>query len=410
MTRLNRRIPAATAVLAVLVLLCFQPQIDSDTAVYWSWFSIFYDGDLNPGNQYFPVLGSWARVYLSHPTDTGYFPIVFPLGPALSWLPGLILGEVAAAGVDAMTHGAIPAIHDGFDWIARSGGLLMSAVWILAGIALLRSWLRQWFSPRITEHALLAIIFGTPLVFYGCFNPGFSHALEFFVLSWFCAVFARKKPLQLTPVQTVLAGMAAVAILYTRLQDAGWSVVPWLMIITDMHHRGIRRCMPYCRATAQFGIGALIAFIPQFYLWFTVHHSILPPYPASYFLYIPIHAFRVLFSLKRGVFTWSPVLLIALPGLFLAPRSLRRRLGAAAIGVLYVTFMSASVSDWWGGGCFGARRFVGSLPLFAAALAAMFHHVSHRVRPATRTSARIIMGLTCLAVIWNLVLMIIYIE
>ncbi len=423
MKTLRRPVPAATAVLVILVLVWFRPRLNSDVAVYWSWFSMLYDGDINPGNQLFPVMNSWARVYLNYPTAGGYYPIVFPLGPALSWLPGLLIGEGLAAAVDGLTAHSVPAARDGFDWLARMPAMLMSAVWVLAGLELLRRWLRQWFSPRNTEHALLAILLGTPLIFYVSFDPGFSHAFEFFILSALCACFGRKKTAMYTPLQIFSAGMIASLVLYTRLQDAGWVAVPLGMILTDQYrnHRG--SIWETIRAALLFGTGTLVAYLPQFYLWGTLHGTLLPPYPENYFLYAPVHAVRVFFSIKRGLFTWSPVLLAALAGLFLAPRSLRRRLAVTAIGVLYVAAMSASVSDWWGGGCFGARRFTGSLPFFAAALAALFQRLSpgadidrrggtRRIiaGPWTKWGRRALIGLIGAAVLWNLLLMMLYVS
>ncbi|MCD4653796.1 hypothetical protein K8T06_07655, partial [bacterium] len=164
------------------------------------------DGDLNVGNQYHPVTESWARVYLSCPTDNGYIPDVFPIGPAVAWLPGFLVGQAITA---ALVSLEIPAAMDGFDWTTRLFALLMSPVCVILGLQILRKWLKQWFSSQHIEYALLAILMGTPLLYYTCFDPAFSHALEFLILSILCAVFARKNPRLYSPMQTWLAGAIA---------------------------------------------------------------------------------------------------------------------------------------------------------------------------------------------------------
>lgn len=54
---------------------------------------------------------------------------------------------------------------------------------------------------------------------------------------------------------------------------------------------------------------------------------------------------------------------------------------SAAIVLLLAVYINASVSDWWAGEAFGARRFVGYSVLFALGLAALFTCNFWRNRP-----------------------------
>jgi hypothetical protein len=49
--------------------------------------------------------------------------------------------------------------------------------------------------------------------------------------------------------------------------------------------------------------------------------------------------------------------------------------------VLLAVYINASVSDWWAGEAFGARRFVGYSVFFALGLAALFARDFWRNRP-----------------------------
>jgi len=398
----RRTVPAATALCILLVLLLFRPQLNSDGAVYWGWFSVILDGDLNVGNQYAPVTESWARVYLSIPTENGYIPDVFPIGPATSWLPGFLLGQAISSNLKTF---GVPAVMDGYDWITRFFALLMSPVCVILGLQILRHWLKQWFNHIHTEYALISIFLGSPLLYYTCFDPAFSHALEFLIIASLCAIFIRKKPHLYSSAQTWLAGVLSTFIIYTRLQDVGWVAIPLLLILSDLFRLKQRSPTAYITRIIIFISGSVFTFLPQFLLWWLLHGQLLPPYPNKYFLIWPVNFLSVLFSFKRGLFTWSPVFFIALPGLFFASSRLRRQLLIAFAGIGFIVYMSSSASDWWGGGCFGARRFVGSLPVFAAALACQFKRFQSSPLKKILFNILVVLGIT-----WNLVLMILFIT
>ena len=80
----------------------------------------------------------------------------------------------------------------------------------------------------------------------------------------------------------------------------------------------------------------------------------------------------MLFSVQKGVFFWSPLLLAALAGLVFSPGLARNvRLG----GLLFLvanTYLIASWWDWQFGGSYGHRGFVDGFPIFAIGLAGFF--------------------------------------
>ncbi len=71
----------------------------------------------------------------------------------------------------------------------------------------------------------------------------------------------------------------------------------------------------------------------------------------------------LLFSPSRGLLVFSPLVLLALPGL---RRGLTERepwVVAGALGVLLVLGLNASYADWWGASCWGPRRLMELCPL-----------------------------------------------
>jgi hypothetical protein len=85
---------------------------------------------------------------------------------------------------------------------------------------------------------------------------------------------------------------------------------------------------------------------------------------------------NVLFSVRKGVFFWSPTLLIGLFGLGVALFSRIRWLAATCLSLIAVTVaVIACWPNWAFGGSFGHRGFVDCTPLFLIGLAALLDRV-----------------------------------
>jgi hypothetical protein len=85
----------------------------------------------------------------------------------------------------------------------------------------------------------------------------------------------------------------------------------------------------------------------------------------SGFRQIPLHEglYGTLASPARGLFAFSPVLLLALPGVCLAVRARDRLVLASAAASALAILVAAKWFVWWGGHCYGPRLLADVLPL-----------------------------------------------
>lgn len=142
------------------------------------------------------------------------------------------------------------------------------------------------------------------------------------------------------------------------------------------------------------GAGAFIGFLPQMYAWQQIFGSpLLVPNGEGFLEHSPA-LLGVLFSPRGGLFTWSPLLLLAIAGLVSFRRlGFRTALGFwAVIILLYVT--NARVPDWWGGSSFGNRRFCTILAPMAVGLAISIDALARftQRRPLAAPTALIVVG------------------
>ncbi|HEX9725914.1 MAG TPA: hypothetical protein VGC53_16675 [Vicinamibacteria bacterium] len=322
--------------------------------------SLVFDRDLDLGNEY-RGLGV-AQFRGSQPVrETGLPRNTFPIGAGLLWIPFVLLGHV---GVWLRNlHGVVTA-YDGFTdpylHATALGGLLMG--WL--GLLVLDRLLRRWFSPGVAFAASIGTVMGGFLFWYMGYQPIYTQAPSFLLATVFIARWVRGPK---TARDFAVLGLILGAASCVRWQNAILGFLP-LWTLAGM---GLERVWPAVRKAAALAAAFLLAFAPQLVAWKILFDR--------YYVGVPIgedymrwnHPFlqEVLFSSRHGLFSWSPVLMLAAVGfLFFLRRE--PRFGIPLVFLLAgLTYVNASVSDWWAGGSFGARRFDSAIPIFALGLA-----------------------------------------
>jgi hypothetical protein len=108
------------------------------------------------------------------------------------------------------------------------------------------------------------------------------------------------------------------------------------------------------------------------------------------------HILDVLFSNFHGLFTWTPVVLLAVIGLFFLWRQDKLVAAAFLIAFAVETYLLGSFSTWFGGAAYGGRRFINCTVLFVVGLAAFADAITSRVpKPVVAAGG-------ALLVVWNL--------
>ena len=149
-----------------------------------------------------------------------------------------------------------------------------------------------------------------------------------------------------------------------------------------------------------FVLGALIAFSPQLLAWQLLYGSWLTiPTGEGFLQWTSPQILNVWFSTKRGLFTWTPLVLLAVAG-FIPLYRRNKVLGSGAIVAFFLeSYLTGLPNDWWGGEAFGARRFISMMPFFALGLAALFDWLAARwdLTALTRLAVPLLLAL----VVWN---------
>lgn len=299
-------------------------------------------------------------------TATGRKGIMHPIGVALVWTPLLWLAQGGAAianliGADVPTHG-YSLWHQRF--VLLSSALAACAAIFLGWKIAARCIGGRW-APM---YSAVAILLGTPILYYATYMPSYSHALDACACAAFLAYWATTLGRNDVRRALWLGALLGIAMLI-RTQEAALSVC----VLIEYGYRAVRATVAHDgRCAGRWLVGgllvgcvALIVFVPQLIEWHVVYGTAtqLPQGPHYTRFEAPMIA-ELLFSSRNGWFSSHPLTYLATLGLAIAPKRARLvAVGFTAFVVIQV-YLNSTVFDWWSSASFGQRRMCNAtLPL-----------------------------------------------
>jgi hypothetical protein len=394
---------AAAAYLALYGRLNDLPHFRSDGFSYYVYLPsalIYHDTTLEPlakewyGGPYPDYTG------IKRWPSTGRWLNLHPIGTAILMAPFV----VAADRLTVWSN--LP--RDGFSSYYQHAAALAAIVYLLLGLAILRRLLLRHFSDGVVLATLICLTFGTNLFHYAVFDGTFSHAYAFFVI---CVWLSLVEQWWERPTIANSAGLGAVMALnvLVRHTNAIYVLLLPLYGITrweDVAPR-VRALLDRWRLLAVATVAGLIVLAPQLalYKWAT-GSWIVNSYATlnmGFSLASP-HVLDTLFSTQKGLFFWSPILLLAVAGAFVATGWARAVVLPAAAIFVVQTALIATWSQWQFGASFGHRGYTDGFalvaPLIASAIASTAERRVARPLIAVAASAAVILSVAQMVQYW----------
>ncbi|NQW03744.1 MAG: hypothetical protein HQ485_06920 [Acidobacteria bacterium] len=398
----------ALGLLAVLTLPAVTTRIyASDEVQYFAFVrSLAFDRDLSFENEYQYFFehdaggeGFHATFLEDRYTQAGRRINFGTIGPALLWAPFYAVGHIVA--------GVTGAPQDGYSQPYITAVAYGSAVYGWLAIFLSAAIAHRWMARG--RGAALAVMIGTPLLFYVYVAPPFSHACATFAVTLSLWVWLRVRETW-SPAGIILLGLT-VGLMATMRDQAGlFAIGPALDFARWAWRR--RQWRPTAIRAAVGAAAALAAFLPQLLASRAINGYIGPHESVGNKMsWMSPHAFSVLLNPEHGWFVWTPLAVLGLAGLVgLALGRIRadprpelshdaRWFGVCALVMIGLqVYINGAVESWTVAGAFGQRRFLEVTPLLVVGLAA--------VLSSGRQPRRILWGIVVLSVWWNLGLLI----
>jgi hypothetical protein len=376
---------AAFVLMLVIALarLRLQKQSDalfvSDPFGYYVYLpSLVIDGDLDLANQFAGQPEQKDHDFYQVIPKTGKVGNPFQVGCAMMW-----------SGFFLLAHGNVLLLRFfGWDIPADGFGLyyelpVYCGIFLLGlvGVFYIYRLVSDLWGQRVGTAATAAIVLASPLAAYLWFDPAISHSTSMCLISMlFYYLHLAHRGQDLRPLIWARIGALCGLIVATRATDifVGFAVA-WigLSVAFQPTAAGLR---PAARriagAVASLFATAFLFFLPQMLAWKVIYgHFLVVPQGTGYTeqSWWKPELIDLLFSSRRSLFAWSPLLLVACAGLVLGVVKRQARLICGLLIVLMAAYFISSAPRWWAGCDFGMRRMVDYSVIFALGLGYLFH-------------------------------------
>lgn len=366
-------------ILLVLYLLTapiVKPWVHGDGVGYYAWarcillqHNLNGEIDFDKGYEGDPRRAADPHFRDHYVTVTGRLNNHFTIGPAILWSPFLVVTQGLTAIYDH-SHGTHFS-SDGYSkpyMVAVGAGTFFYGfltLWISFRLA------RKYVAERWAFLATLGIWLASALPFYIYAEPSLAHVHAAFVVALFVWYWDRTRN-ERTWKQWLLLGVIAGMMLNTYFPTGLMLLLPlldallsWWIELRAKDHRALPALL---LQHSSFAATIVVVFIPTLLTRKLLYGTYFSSgYNVAWYWTSPAF-WKVCFS-SRGMFLWTPILLLSVAGLVLLLKIDRILCVGFILGFLSFTYLIGCYEYWHGIPSFGNRYLVTLTPLFLVGLA-----------------------------------------
>lgn len=361
---INKQDLAALAIITLFILIFFKPVIAGDGFTYYALLQgIVDDHSLNLEKQAKAYAelentsGMHMTGWLRLDPNTGRYVTDHSFGFSMLAIPAYSASLV-------LDDFRIFHIKDEF-FLKTRGDILIhmasvaftSYVFLYLGLLVSLLVIKKFYSKKNAALVLLLLFFGSPLLRYATYDISYTHCVEIGLMALIVFLFLKEKnPAWIGFIAGLLTAIRITSGIFflpliayyayrRKFMDAGKLVagaIPFILLL--MAYNTIQFGGPF---TTQFNEGIASQ--------------------ASQSFYLPVHFIDLFLSDLNGFLLWTPLLVIALAGLFFNKSYNGKKWVFIAMVLSYLLFYSI-VPYWWEGLSFGHRAFLVFLPIFMIGL------------------------------------------
>ncbi len=314
-----------------------------------------------------------STYYQAFRMENGNWISSYAIGMSFLYLPFFLIACILASLFGFPVDGFSPPFQ-----IIISMGMM---IYFFIGLFFFRKLLLNYFSDKVTGITILLLVLSTN-IFHEVFNDGLEpHNVLFAlygVLMYYTDLWYRVPSVQ----KSVRLGAVVGLMLMIRGSEIVSLILVFLWGIGSMNDlkKRVEFIFSNFKLVAVAMITAILVFLPQIIHWkYITGHWYFNNYKmAEGFNLLRPNLIPFFFSFKKGVFVYTPAVLVFIGSLFL--RKFRNSGTAWAIIIFLVlnTYLISCWLVWWGATSFGSRYFSQSLAVFAIPFGFLVDRILHR--------------------------------
>jgi hypothetical protein len=339
--------------------------------------SIVIDGDLDFANEIAAHPGQLDHTFYQVVPATGLPANPFPVGCAVIWAPVFLLAHLFWS---VLHYLGLPVRLDGYGWGYELPVYVASFSFGLLGVWYLHRLLRELWGGQVASWATGYVVLASATAAYLWFEPDMSHIVSMTVIAMLTYYLHRayRENIRRWTYWAWLGLLMGLVILLRPPNGLVGVAVLWVgahIFLADRSWRALLQ-RDFLQSLAACVLVTAICLVPQLLVWKILFGSYLAmPTGTTYsrIHWTTPHLWSFLFSTNHGLFSWTPMILIAVVGLLLGlrygPPALKFMLPVLVLSV----YFNSAMPNWWSDSSFGQRRMVDFTVLFALGLGYLFH-------------------------------------
>ncbi len=367
--------------------------LSSDAKGYYAYLpAVFIYQDLNFGffeqieqEKYFnDNLYYDYRAYWDEKTISKYY-----CGTALAQLPFFLTAHLLSYVLDYEM--------DGYSKLYMVFINLAAIFYLFIGLFFLNKVLQCYqIRDKNRSIVLLAILFGTNIFYYTIVEPGMSHIYSFAFISMFIYYGLQYFTINKLKYIYILAILTGIIILIRPVNGIILFSLPFLAQSKTQFLNGVKFLFKN-KITTVFAIflGLIIPFIQLVFYKFSTGSFFVYSYTGEGFNFLNPHVFDILFSYKKGLFLYTPLLFISLGGGYFLWKKNKFEFYSLFAFLFLITFILSSWSNWWYGGSFSSRAYLEYIPLFAILLGIALQNIKKQILRRTYIGLVFLLVIVC---------------
>lgn len=287
-------------------------------------------------------------------------------------------------------------LADGYSINYHAALIWAGVFYFILGLFLLRTILSRYFEDNVVSIVLISLSFGTNLFNYTIWDGAMSHVYSFFMFALALWAFLKwiKSP---TYWITVVLGLSLGLIVLIRPSNA--TFILFLGLFFFFRKVSFKENLQFLvHAKWKLLILAVAAFLvcaPQLLYWkIYTGQFLFFSYQGERFYFNHPQIINGLFSYTKGWFVYTPMMMLAVAGMFMMQRNFKEWFWPTIISMSISIYIIFSWWCWWYGGGFSARSLVEFYVIMSFPLGAFFAFIMQK--------KLIIKGLTTILVVFLL--------
>jgi len=367
--------------------------LEADAKGYYAYLpAVFIYHDLNFGffNQiervtyYNPNLNYEYLREQNNKTIDKYY-----VGTAICLLPFFLAGHA----ITLIT--GLPA--DGYSYYYTMMAHVGALVYFLLALFGVRKLLRSYnFDEKTIALVLIAIVFGTNFFYYVVTEFGMSHLYSFTAITWLCVAIRNFLSNHKNKHLVYIALLLGIITLIRPVNLLIVLAIPFLAGNTEQLIAGFKslraKKMVLLFAFAGF---IIIVSIQLFIYKISTGSFFVYSYKQEGFNFLNPQIMNFLFSYRKGMFVYTPLLLLSLTGFIYLFRSSRFQFYTLIAFLFIIVYVFSSWFMWFYGGSFSQRVMIEFYPFFAILLATAIQEIKKKYATKVFLSLIFLVMLVC---------------